>query len=104
MLKFIKEKFTRLAVSTGVMLSMPMTAFAVTMPAIGSANMDSADSVLSLLYKGIQYIGVIFVVFGAVQAGLGFKNDDAEGKAKGMRSVIAGAIVWGIGALVSGVS
>lgn len=40
--------------------------------------------------------GVVFLI-GAVEFGLAFKNDDAEGKTKGVRTVIAGCIVIAVG-------
>ncbi|MDR0930339.1 MAG: hypothetical protein LBM38_01130 [Clostridiales bacterium] len=61
------------------------------------AEIEGVGETISLLSQGITYLGVATLVFGAVQAGAGFKNDDADGKVKGMRTVIAGAIVFAVG-------
>ena len=54
--------------------------------------------VLQMMFMAFQFIGVAVVIFGAVQMGFAFKNDDADGKSKGMRAALSGAIVFIIGA------
>ena len=42
----------------------------------------------------------MIVVVGGIQMGIGFKDDDATGKTRGMQCMIGGAIVAAIGKLV----
>lgn len=72
--------------------------------ALTSMNMayaDAADdkwnSMINFMLPWIQRIGGVVMLIGAIEFGLGWKNDDAEGKVKGMRTAVAGAIVIAVG-------
>ena len=41
-------------------------------------------------------IGLVVAFFGAVQLALGFKQDDADGKIRGMKTLASGFLVFGI--------
>lgn len=58
---------------------------------------DKWNSVISFILPWISRLGGVVILIGAVEFGLAFKNDDAEGKTKGMRTVIAGCIVVAVG-------
>lgn len=68
---------------------------------IASCTSTQADakwqSVISFITPWISRMGGVVILIGAVEFGLAFKNDDAEGKTKGMRTVIAGCIVLAVG-------
>lgn len=55
------------------------------------------NSVINFILPWISRLGGVVILIGAVEFGLAFKNDDAEGKTKGMRTVIAGCIVVAVG-------
>lgn len=55
------------------------------------------NAVISFLLPWISRLGGVVILLGAIEFGLAFKNDDAEGKTKGMRTVIAGCIVVAVG-------
>lgn len=84
----VKEKKTQLA----------MLLYALFAP-VGLAGAADAkwDAVVNFILPWIQRLGGIVVLIGAVEFGLAFKNDDAEGKTKGIRTVIAGCIVLAVG-------
>lgn len=73
--------------------------------AYGAANPNptpsAADSkwtaMINFILPWIQRLGGVVLLIGAVEFGLAFKNDDAEGKTKGMRTAIAGCIVIAVG-------
>lgn len=65
-------------------------------PSPASAE-DKWDAVIGFLIPWISRLGGVVVLIGAMEFGLAFKNDDAEGKTKGMRTVIAGLIVIAVG-------
>ena len=76
----------------------------VTIPAFAESGATSADSfidtVVELLKKWIPRLGGMIVVVGGIQFGIGFKDDNADGKTRGMQCMVGGAIVAAIGALV----
>lgn len=55
------------------------------------------DTVIGFIVPWITRLGGVVILIGAVEFGLAFKNDDAEGKTKGMRTIIAGCIVTAVG-------
>jgi hypothetical protein len=55
------------------------------------------NAVIAFILPWISRLGGVVILIGAVEFGLAFKNDDAEGKTKGIRTVIAGCIVLGVG-------
>lgn len=55
------------------------------------------NTVISFIIPWITRLGGVVILIGAVEFGLAFKNDDAEGKTKGMRTIIAGCIVTAVG-------
>ncbi len=56
------------------------------------------DSVIGFILPWITRLGGVVILIGAIEFGLAFKSDDAEGKTKGMRTIIAGCIVTAVGA------
>lgn len=54
-------------------------------------------AVINFILPWINRLGGVVILIGAVEFGLAFKNDDAEGKTKGLRTVIAGCIVLAVG-------
>lgn len=59
------------------------------------------QTIIDLLTTWIPRLGGLLVVVGGIQLGIGFKDDDATGKTRGMQCMIGGAIVAAIGAAVS---
>lgn len=59
------------------------------------------NEIITLLQKWIPRLGGMVVVVGGIQLGLGFKDDNQDGKTRGMQCMIGGAIVAAIGKLVS---
>lgn len=51
------------------------------------------DKVMTLMQTWVLRLGLVVVFVGAVMFGLGFKNDDAEAKTRGINTMVAGGIV-----------
>ena len=69
---------------------------------VGAATATNAfQNILRYIAGWTTYLGAAIAFFGAVQLAMGFRSDDAEGKNKGMRSMIAGFIVLAIGLSVN---
>ena len=62
---------------------------------------DNGDTEWTLLTdfitKWIKRVGGLFMLIGAVEFGLGWKDNRADDKVQGVRILIAGVIVYGVG-------
>lgn len=59
------------------------------------------NTISTLIQTWVTRLGGVVMFVGGVMFGLGWKNDDAEGKSRGINTIIAGAIVIAIAALTS---
>lgn len=50
-----------------------------------------------IITKWIKRVGGLFMLIGAVEFGLGWKDNRADDKVQGIRILIAGVIVYGVG-------
>ena len=62
---------------------------------------DNGDSewkwLTDIITKWIRRVGGLFMLIGAVEFGLGWKDNRADDKVQGVRILIAGVIVYGVG-------
>jgi len=58
------------------------------------------NTVRDLIGTWVTRLGGVVIFIGGVMFGLGWKNDDAEGKSRGVSTMIAGAIVTALSAMV----
>ncbi|WP_455938151.1 hypothetical protein [Gemella morbillorum] len=65
-------------------------------PAFAAEGTAAIDSLISWLAAWVLKIGLIVAFFGGVQTALGFKNDDADGKVRGLKTLASGFMVAGI--------
>ena len=97
-MKLVKKALTAL----GAISLLGVQAFARTVNPVTAQSdmiMDGEDkflTIVNMMAIWMQYVGLAVAFFGAVQLGFGFRSDDAEAKSKGMRSMIAGFIVFAI--------
>lgn len=96
--KLASKRIGKLLIVLPLVLSMcTITAFAD-----GSTSPDTAiNSIIELLQTWIPRLGGMLIVVGGIQLGIGFKDDDATGKTRGMQCMIGGAIVAAIGTAVN---
>jgi len=68
----------------------------------GDASTGDAEArwnaVIGFLMPWIGRLGGVVMLLGGIMFALGFKNDDADGKTRGLQTLIAGAIVIAVGA------
>lgn len=62
---------------------------------ITNAN-QSFNNVVTFLAGWIGKLGLVVGFVGGVQFGFGIKNDDADGKTKGLRTLISGFVVFAV--------
>ena len=71
-----------------------MTLAVQTYAAVGDQDPDAAfDNTITFIAGWVNKFGFAMAFIGAVMFALGFKNDDAEGKTRGLRTMIAGFVV-----------
>lgn len=59
------------------------------------------NTISSLIQTWVTRLGGVVMFVGGVMFGLGWKNDDADGKTRGINTIIAGAIVIAVAATTS---
>lgn len=57
---------------------------------------DSFNTVIKFVAGWIGKLGLVVGFIGAIQVGFAFKNDDADGKTKGLRTLISGFVVFAL--------
>lgn len=97
-MKLVKKNWARILTVLAVICLMGVQVFAT---GIGTAGEAQFMEIMKTMARWMQYVGLAIGFFGAVQLGFGFRSDDAEAKSKGMRSMIAGFIVFGISASIT---
>ena len=87
-----------------VPLATAMTAARVYAEEGGGGNGGDAqgmiDGIMGVLGPGIIALGSLVAVVGGIQTGVGFKDDNADGKTRGFQTLIGGAIIGAVGALI----
>ena len=59
------------------------------------------NTIATLIQTWVTRLGGVVMFVGGVMFGLGWKNDDADGKTRGINTIIAGAIVVAVAGLSS---
>ena len=84
-----------------VPLATTMTAARVYAAGEGGADVQGMiDGIMGVLGPGIIALGSLVAVVGGIQTGVGFKDDNADGKTRGFQTLIGGAIIGAVGALI----
>jgi len=63
----------------------------------GGGGVDQWNAIMDMLTPWVQRLGGVVTLVGGVMFGLGFKNDDADTKTRGLQTIIAGSIVIAVG-------
>jgi len=102
--KSLKPRFSRfmmiltgLTVSAYVFYINTLYAWAADPPAAGDDAVARWNAVIGFLVPWIGRLGGVVMLLGGIMFGLGFKNDDADGKTRGLQTLVAGAIVIAVG-------
>lgn len=59
-------------------------------------NTDALDRVIKWIATWAGKIGLVIAFFGGIQTALAFKNEDAEAKVRGLKTLAAGFMVYAI--------
>ena len=83
-------------------LVLPMAVYSCTITA-SAADVDAngmLSAIMGVLKPGVVALGSLIAVVGGVQLGVGFKDDNADGKTRGFQTLIGGAIVAAVGGVI----
>ena len=89
-------------ISVGFMVIMMMsslfgiTAFADDAAASGGDGVDTFNTVVQFIVDWVARIGLVIGFIGAIQFALGFKDDSADGKTRGLMCLASGFIVFAV--------
>lgn len=85
------ELVGKVIVLTGVILT-------YSLPVLAASNPDTKDmdDLIKWIAAWTTKIGLVVAFFGGIQTSLGFKNDDADGKVRGLKTLASGFMVAGI--------
>lgn len=73
-----------------------LTLFFFSNVAFAATAEDAWNQVIGVLTTWVLRFGILVLVVGGIMLGLGFKNDDADGKTRGIATMIAGGIVTAV--------
>lgn len=62
-----------------------------------NANTDSIDSFINFVCSWLKKIGGVVMLVGGVMFALGWQREDAEGKSRGLMTLLAGGMIVAIG-------
>lgn len=91
------NKYLILGLNIFVAVAIPFFLMSNTVLAGGTDANAKWDSVINFMTPWIQKLGGVVILIGAVQFGLGFKGEDSDGMTRGMKTAIAGLIVFAVG-------
>lgn len=73
-----------------------ITAFASADSAASTEGVDTFNTVVQFIVDWVARIGLVIGFIGAVQFALGFKDDSADGKTRGLMCFASGFIVFAV--------
>ena len=90
---------TRLG-KAALVVPMAVSAYTITASAEGADAQGMIDAIMGVLGPGVIALGSLVAVVGGIQTGVGFKDDNADGKTRGFQTLIGGAIIAAVGAII----
>jgi hypothetical protein len=83
-----------------LIMPMAVSACTITASAEGTDAQGMIDAIMGVLGPGVIALGSLVAVVGGIQTGVGFKDDNADGKTRGFQTLIGGAIIAAVGAII----
>ena len=83
-----------------LVVPMAISACTITASAEGADAQGMIDAIMGVLGPGVIALGSLVAVVGGIQTGVGFKDDNADGKTRGFQTLIGGAIIAAVGAII----
>lgn len=83
-----------------LVVPMAVSACTINASAEGADAQGMIDAIMGVLGPGVIALGSLVAVVGGIQTGVGFKDDNADGKTRGFQTLIGGAIIAAVGAII----
>lgn len=83
-----------------LIVPMAVSTCTITASAEGADAQGMIDAIMGVLGPGVIALGSLVAVVGGIQTGVGFKDDNADGKTRGFQTLIGGAIIAAVGAVI----
>ena len=83
-----------------LVVPMAVSACTINASAEGADAQGMIDAIMGILGPGVIGLGSLVAVVGGIQTGVGFKDDNADGKTRGFQTLIGGAIIAAVGAII----
>ena len=94
-IRTVRKITTGFMLASMMMLVMGVTAFAEGTTG-GSEGVDTFNTVVEFIVDWVARIGLVIGFIGAVQFAMGFKDDSADGKTRGLMCLASGFIVFAV--------
>ena len=98
-----KAMNTRLG-RAALVVPMAVSACTITASAEGADAQGMIDAIMGVLGPGVIALGSLVAVVGGIQTGVGFKDDNADGKTRGFQTLIGGAIIAAVAIIPASLS
>lgn len=95
-IRAVRRITTGITLASMMMSLMGMTAFAETASSSGGEGVETFNTVVEFIVDWVARIGLVVGFIGAVQFALGFKDDSADGKTRGLMCLASGFIVFAV--------
>lgn len=83
-----------------LVVPMAVSACSINASAADADAQGMIDAIMGVLGPGVIALGSLVAVVGGIQTGVGFKDDNADGKTRGFQTLIGGAIIAAVGAII----
>lgn len=93
-IRTVRRITSGITIASMAMSLMGITAFADTTS--GSEGVDTFNTVVEFIVDWVARIGLVIGFIGAVQFAMGFKDDSADGKTRGLMCLASGFIVFAV--------
>lgn len=93
-IRFISKITTGVMAASMMMSCMGMTAFAADEGTV--EGVETFNTVVEFIVDWVARIGLVIGFIGAVQFAMGFKDDSADGKTRGLMCLASGFIVFAV--------
>lgn len=102
MLKAINATGKLMSTKAGkAMLAVPIAVSVCTVAASADGDAQAMiDGIMKVLKPGVAALGALVAVVGGIQTGVGFKDDNADGKTRGFQTLIGGGIIAAVSAII----
>ena len=96
----------KIALAMPLAMTLATTSVYASPTAGGGGGGDSVDAqgminaIMGVLQPGVIALGSLVAIVGGIQLGVAFKDENPDGKTRGFQTLIGGAIIAAVGALV----